>query len=225
MFIQRTMVSNIIRSVDRGFLTADMAMLWLTAYVFLLRVPSEALPVTKGTDEDRGNQATIFLDEESCVCIRLRRRKNRPGGSLIRRRCTCAACPGICPVHVLWHKFVAQLPLGAQPWMNVSAGAARTRLRAVLAQLQVRSVHLGLAGILSGLVEVPNAALYGTHDFRRGHAKVCVVRRSVLSSTGCAPCLIGPSGVRSAPGDDTSCWGVAQPRMCIMCIIQLPSLL
>jgi hypothetical protein len=155
MFIQRTMVRNMCLSVERGLLSFDMAMLWLTAYVFLLRVPSEALPLVRGTQEDLGHQCTVFLDSDGCVCLRLRRRKNRPGGSLLRRKCACTACPRICPVHVLWLQFFAKLPLGAQPWIAVSADNARKKLRTTLGRLGVASPDL-----------------YGTHDFRRGHAKV-----------------------------------------------------
>ena len=141
MFIQRTVVRNMSLAVERGVLSFSMAMLWLTAYVFLLRVPSEALPLVRGTGSDVGNQATIFLDEEGCVSIRLRRRKNRPGGSLLRRKCACAACPKICPVHVLWLQFFAELPIGAQPWHSISAAKARSCLRTTLAKLGVSHLY------------------------------------------------------------------------------------
>ena len=42
MFIDRTMVSNMVKSVQRGWEDTAGAALWLTSYLFLLRVPSEA---------------------------------------------------------------------------------------------------------------------------------------------------------------------------------------
>jgi len=55
---------------------------------------------------------------------------------------------------MLWDCFFANLAVGAQPWVDVTPGLARERVRAVLRNL-----------------DVPDAKLYGTHDFRRGHAE------------------------------------------------------
>ena len=57
-------------------------------------------------------------------------------------------------VHALWHSFFAALPDGAEPWSDITPAMARDRLRRTLQRLQV-----------------PSAAGYGTHDFRRGHAE------------------------------------------------------
>ena len=58
----------------------------LTAYVFLLRVPSECLPIVTGDGRcDNGqNQATIVV-KETCIELALMRRKNRPEGCVLRR--------------------------------------------------------------------------------------------------------------------------------------------
>ena len=48
MFIQGNMVLNMVLAVDKGIESKCMAMLWLVSYTFLLRVPSEALPMVKG---------------------------------------------------------------------------------------------------------------------------------------------------------------------------------
>ena len=94
MFIQRTMVRNMFLSAERGLLTVRMAMLWLVSYLFLLRVPSEALPMIRGDSVlAQSNQSTMYLDDEGKLCLKLQRRKNRPGGSLLRRNCSGAACP------------------------------------------------------------------------------------------------------------------------------------
>ena len=142
MFIQRTMVRNMFLSAERGLLTVRMAMLWLASYLFLLRVPSEALPMIRGDSVlAQSNQSTMYLDDEGKLCLKFQRRKNRPGGSLLRRNCSCAACPKVCPVHVLWHQFFMKLPLGAAPWKDVSPDKARSSLRATLAKLGVRDVR------------------------------------------------------------------------------------
>ena len=55
------MVFNLVIST----LDKNLAMLWLVSYTFLLRVPSEALPMAKG-DADAAaagtQQSVIFLD-------------------------------------------------------------------------------------------------------------------------------------------------------------------
>jgi len=46
------------------------------------------------------------------------------------------------------------MAIATQPWATISAGEARSHLRATL-----------------GRLAVPNAEAYGTHDLGRGHAK------------------------------------------------------
>ena len=157
MFIQRSTVRNLVLSVKRGIEDDKHAMLWLAAYLFLLRVPSEALPMRRGGGEyvpAASEQSVISLVDSNTVCLRLHRRKNKLGGSVLRRTCACAACPEVCPVHKLWHGYFEKLMPGEQPWGDISPDRARAHLRASLAALRV-----------------PDHACYGTHDFRRGHAK------------------------------------------------------
>ena len=107
------------------------------------------------------SQSIIWRDQDE-VCIRLLRRKNRQHGSgVMRRKCTCTGSLDTCVVHTLWDRFFEHLPDGAVPWVNVSANNARCRLRRLLESLGV-----------------PDAAAYGTHDFRRGHAQVCISMRT-----------------------------------------------
>jgi len=51
-------------AVTAGVETESFAMLWLVAYVFLLRLPSEALPMEKGEASELrpGGQAVICLE-------------------------------------------------------------------------------------------------------------------------------------------------------------------
>ena len=141
MFIQRALVKRLIADASVSVDALRFAMLWLASYVFLLRVPSEALGMIRGGDDyiaKPGEQSVLFLDEGTGeLCLRLHRRKNRPQGSLLKRVCCCKGSTEICPVHVLWEKFFKRLEPGCAPWAHISATLARTRLRDSLHALQV----------------------------------------------------------------------------------------
>ena len=140
MFIQRAMVRNLVLAVERQLETEKFAMLWLVSYAFLLRIPSEALPMRRGGVDFApavNEQSVLHLDDDNTLVLKLHSRKNKPRGSTLRRSCACAACPKTCPIHILWHKFFAKLQPGAQPWAGVSADAARAHLRCSLDALRV----------------------------------------------------------------------------------------
>ena len=115
----------------------------------------------------------VFLDADGVLCIKLKSRKNRPEGSLLRRSCSCAAHPRMCVAHELWNGYMEQLELGAQPWADITPSSARDELRSTVAALDVRSTfsqqHAHIA-VHCSCVQVKSPMLYGTHDFRRGHA-------------------------------------------------------
>jgi hypothetical protein len=129
-------------------------MLFLATYVFLLRLPSEALPMVRGGDGfcEQGRQSVVSLIEGKLV-LKLARRKNLPHGSVLTRSCWCASCKATCPVHVLG-KFLMEFCPGDAPFAGISAGTALSLLRNLLEWL-----------------EVSNVTSYRTHDLRRGHAK------------------------------------------------------
>ena len=131
----------------------QLAMLYLTAYIFLLRVPSEALPIVR-SDGGRidGKQASLSCTVDSLVLV-LDRRKNRLHGSTLVRKCWCAQCSTTCPVHVLG-AYMEGCLVGEPLFGEISASYALDSLRTLLAVL-----------------DVPDAHLYRTHDFRRGHAR------------------------------------------------------
>ena len=79
-------------------------------------------------------------------------RKNKPTGSKLIRKCWCSQSVETCPVHVLG-KTVEAMPHGHRLFTGLTAGAALKVIRQVLEALQVK-----------------DANLYRTHDFRRGHA-------------------------------------------------------
>jgi len=150
MFLERSTVRNLVLAVDRQLETLPFAMLWLAAYCFLLRVPSEALSMCRGGDDSaatQGMQSVLSLEKGGIVTLKLRSRKNKPGGSTLRRSCSCSACDRTCPLHTLWHGFFEQMPTGSQPWAAFSADAVRCHLRRSLGALQVRLVSTVLQGI------------------------------------------------------------------------------
>ena len=153
--IQHAMLRCMIRSTRKGWETEAFVMLCLLSYTFLLRVPSEALPVVRCcVDGNPEEQSRLWLDGDE-LCLRLKRRKNRLRGSLLKRKCHCEASPSTCPIHVLW-KFFERLPIGSKPFGEITASGALWRLRELLSKIGIVDVHR-----------------YNTKAFRRGHAEVC----------------------------------------------------
>ena len=128
------------------------AALFLLAYTFLLRVPSEAIPTVAGGVADQSSQAILALEGDA-LHLRLRRRKNKPHGSSLRRHCWCETCPKSCPVHVLAKLLDGCVP-GAELFRGISAQGASKALRHMLYSVGVRDV-----------------GAYRLHNLRRGHAK------------------------------------------------------
>ena len=155
LFIREELVK---RLLERARLDDDMVegMLYLAAYIFLLRVPSEALPMCResggmAAHGQAGNSCIRRVGDE--VVLNLRTRKNRRQGSTLTRRCWCSKSVETCPLHVLW-PFFEGLPEGSQPFRAL-------RMESVLMRLRLRLRALN----------VENANDYRTHDFRRGHAR------------------------------------------------------
>ena len=135
------------------------SMLWLVSYIFLLRVPSEALPITKMQPGDEGanEKQSIIWRDGSDICLRLRTRKNRRQGSgVLRRTCTCAGGKVTCAVHTLWDDWFEHWPAGEAAWANCTPQFTIKRLREDL-------------GKLAPVISEPEK--YGTHDVCRGHAE------------------------------------------------------
>ena len=156
MFICFDLVQRIVENAsactDPVAKTLSMAI--LMTYVFLLRLPSECLPVRTAslTQGNVQHQAVVQVSRDS-ITLRLRRRKNKEGGSLLKRKCWCATCSKTCPVHVLG-RFLLDLGPDMTPFSIFSAQGVLATLRRWLQVLQV-----------------PNALHYRTHDIRRGHAR------------------------------------------------------
>lgn len=150
-----------------------MSMAFLAAYCFLLRVPSECLPIVHGfgDERDRQFQAAMFL-AGGRLQLKLKRRKNRPLGSEMcsccalvvgtfagwlvasrYRKCWCKHDQATCPVHVLG-QFVTQFAPGSAIFGGLSPSQASGYLKACLQCLNIAK-----------------ADLYRPHDLRRGHAE------------------------------------------------------
>ena len=152
-FINLGMVTCIINeAVDTVGKT--FAMLCLATYAFLLRLPSEALPIVvhKRTQAEHSKQPLLVVDGQR-MRLELPRRKNRLRPTTLVRMCWCHQCKVTCPVHVLG-VYLATLPAGSCPFSGYKSGSALVTLRAALNAL--------------GVAE---ASAYRTHDLRRGHAE------------------------------------------------------
>jgi hypothetical protein len=132
------------------------AMMFLASYIFMLRLPSECLPIINSgvgsVDVGAVRQAVVSVGVNS-ITVTLGRRKNKAHGSCLTRSCWCKQCPLTCPVHVLG-AFFCSLPCGAIPFSSFSPSTALATLRRML-------LDIGVA----------DARLYRTHDLRRGHAR------------------------------------------------------
>lgn len=154
LFIQLPVVRRLLDLGDKASQWRLHAMLFLTSYVFLLRVPSEALPIVLGgVGSEHGKLQSVIELLPDQIVLHLARRKNRPQGSVLSRKCWCSSCKRTCPIHVL-AVFLGQFDAGAQPFANISRGSALAGLKAMMSALRI-----------------PKAGSYRTHDFRRGHTK------------------------------------------------------
>ena len=152
-FIQRDALRAVASACDAGRVARCDFMLMLFSYVFLLRVPSEAVPaVFAGPRLAAGGTHSVAFDGVR-VIFRLAQRKNlRQGGPAMSRVCWCSACTATCPVHVLG-SYLQSLPPGSRLFPGLRPGSAITIFRECLR-----------------VCGVPDAGAFGTHDTRRGHA-------------------------------------------------------
>ena len=160
-FIQQRSVTQLIRAtVENDEDPFGMAI--LTTYVFLLRMPSECLPIEVHSGGRPDGCAAAITINDSEIILDLKRRKNRPGGSRLIRRCWCHDCKETCPLHVLG-KYMRSLGDGSRPFALYTPGRALQLLRSYLA-----------------IIGVSEAQSYRTHDLRRGHARDLQVRGASL---------------------------------------------
>ena len=82
----RRMVEDMMHWCSEKVEYRNVAYLFLLTYVFLLRLPSEALPVVAG----QGDEQACFFREGQTVVLELKRRKNKSAGSRLVRTCWCS---------------------------------------------------------------------------------------------------------------------------------------
>ena len=172
LWLQRVQLQSMLEWCDREERHALFGALFLFAYAFLLRLPSEALPVTVG----QGSGPCALYQDGDMMVLELARRKNKPSGSILRRGCWCGESARTCPLHVLG-PLVANCEHGQRLFV-VSAACALGILREIL-----RGIGMD------------KAESYRTHDLRRGHAQDLVESGVSLVVGGnllvASPCCAG----------------------------------
>ena len=136
--------------------------LFALTYVFLLRLPSEALPITWDGGGFRDGSPASLVWSDNRLGLRLARRKNKERGSTLWRSCWCKPDSPRCPVHYIVD-FVSRCPEQAPLFGRITAKGALGRLRCALRRCNVQE---------------PN--LYRTHDLRRGHCRDLQAARTPL---------------------------------------------
>ena len=170
-----TILDRIIRSESWD---SEFARLCYVTYLFMLRLPSEALALYRALPSDKlltqeccSQKAVIGLREfqgESRLILKLATRKNSRSAFSATRPCFCgqnALLPRRnCPIHRFWASVLKSTEPGA-PLFPSYIGRNVTRvLRAVLAG-----------------IEVEDSQRYSTHCFRRGAATAILQSGSTLS--------------------------------------------
>lgn len=156
-FIQHETVQKIVALGKREQEVQVTAMWVLMAYTFLLRVPSECLPVVVGDGTvvegpAMATQAVVHVSSDQ-LTLCLQRRKNKLLGGRYVRSCWCSKSSSTCPVHVLG-PFFQSVSVGEAPFAHLTPAKALANLRRALCSVGVRDcVH------------------YRSHDLRRGHAQ------------------------------------------------------
>ena len=102
----------------------NYGLLFLVTYIFLLRMPSEALQIQAWSG------ACCLTVEGDSVILSLEKRKNRPGGSRLTRGCWCKQSRSTCPLHVLG-PVLGRSARGDRLFPGISAASALSVLRFV----------------------------------------------------------------------------------------------
>ena len=130
------------------------ALLYALAYTFLLRVPSEALPMVVGkSGQPCSEKSVLYLENDDTLVLELSSRKNKPQGSKLIRKCCCVKHPASCAVHLM-KPLLDNAVLGTPIFRGITAADSVKTLRQLLFAVQIK-----------------DAGLYRPHDLRRGHAE------------------------------------------------------
>ena len=118
----------------------------------------------------RGAQFEHELMLGSIIGVLACRRKNKPEGSTLVRKCWCKDCPRTCPVHV-----VGKLVEKCVPGEALFGGVCLCILQSCLlleSLFEGITAHEALEKLrfMLAAIGVEKAELYRSHDIRRGHA-------------------------------------------------------
>ena len=152
-WVRLAVLQRIMAAVDGRPELRQLSMVFLAAYVFLLRLPSEGLPMAAHAAPANVETPVLSMVGEAEIKLQFPFRKNRLWPTQQTRSCWCHQCKLTCPVHVLG-AYIKDLPAGSQPFVHIRPAQALLALRELLAALHI-----------------PDAELYRTQDFRRGHAE------------------------------------------------------
>jgi len=152
--LPREVVRRLVRQA-RSLSQFDFSLVCVLASAFLLRVPSEALPLSFDAPQEHSSLAIRQESDRQVLVLSLRRRKNVPAGTVLKRACSCTAARDLlCPVHALseWHARTGRA------WSGRLFRYPPTSFRRDL-QRAVRDLGL------------ENPESFSSHSFRRGTAQ------------------------------------------------------
>ena len=187
-FVRRDFIERILTLASEGRVGRRLALLFALAYIFLLRLPSEALIISVSSSGafDVAAPASVVVTE-SALGLRLARRKNAERPTTWWRRCWCASSRISCPVHAIGPCLASgdrDRPLFA----GITSAAATEGLRDALSK----------AGVV-------NANAYTTHAMRRGHAWDLLVGGSTVGEIKRAGGWKSGAFLRYLPADELEC--------------------
>ena len=161
-FIESAALITLIRFVK---LDSKNGQLYYLAYLFALRVPSEALRLVRAFKDDRITEFIPQTDKAligtrtfkgtTVLVIKFAFRKNIRNGCILMRPCLCQeesrVANDLCPVHRIWPCIRDQVQAGEPLFPSLTANTVNRQLKATMTAL----------GFDQG-------GLYSSHAFRRG---------------------------------------------------------
>jgi len=144
-------------ALSQSFMSVEppMMMLFIVSYFFLLRVPSEAIPMVVDSNvRETDQRKSVLVVSDKQVTLHLKFRKNIRSPTTLTRNCCCnGKLMRLCPVHVVG-AWARNFPKGGALFNNISPARANATLKSWL----------------SCVGHKMDAHLSRTHDLRRGRA-------------------------------------------------------
>jgi hypothetical protein len=155
--IQKSLLEKLAaQAVSEG--KRDLADCMIISYWFALRVQSELIPLKRS-----GGGYRCTLSSTKTARIHLAKRKNRPEGETLMRRCSCHISKTLCPHRALERRMAAA--------QQREDGRICT-IRYVRFNDEVRR--------LAGIVGAPSPEEFASHAFRRGFSRDLLEARTPL---------------------------------------------